>query len=364
MTSKERVQAALKREPLDRLPIFMWFHPDTVTLLCQYLDIPDSFIDDVMFNDIRQVWVGNNHAMEGIQLSEGESYTDYWGIEWLKKGPFNQIHRYPLLMSNENEINNYEFPFDRVRDLCDNMMRLDDKSSEYFIGCDTSPCLFEMYNRLRGMENALLDTVLYPDMFDAMMKKCADHSLALTENAISRFSFDWLWTGDDVGGQEGMMMNPVSWRKSIKPHLNRIFEYGRSRDLWLAYHSCGSIRDIIPDLIEIGLNVLNPIQANCPGMDPIELKREFGEKLTFMGGVETQDLLPNGSVLDVKREVNNLIENMAYDGGFILAASHTVPPETPLENIFAMYDSAGVSLEMILDKAGDIRKNQINSPGS
>ena len=204
-----------------------------------------------------------------------------------------------------------------------------------------------------------MDIALYPEIFATIMKKCANHSFALAENASNRLSLDWLWTGDDVGGQSAMMMNPKCWRESIKPHLERIFSLGKKQDLWIAYHSCGSIYNIIPDLIEIGLDVLNPIQGNCPGMDPLELKKEFGKSLTFMGGVDTQDLLPNGTVKEVQREVRKLIDGMSCGGGYILAASHTVPPETPLDNIFAMYSVAGVSREMILDKASDLR-NSLN----
>ncbi len=139
-----------------------------------------------------------------------------------------------------------------------------------------------------------------------------------------------------------MMMSPESWRKSIGPQLERIFRYGKSQHLWVAYHSCGSIRDII--------------QGNCPGMDPSELKREFGKSISFMGGVDTQELLPLGSVQDIQREVDNLIGIMASGGGYTLAASHTIPPETPLDNFFAMYRVAGVNREMISDRAGDIRR--------
>jgi len=355
MNSKERVYAALKREPVDRIPIFMWFHPYTVTFLSEYLEIPENHIDDVMFNDIKQVWVGNNYAMEGVFLEEGETNLDFWDIEWVKKGAFNQIIKHPLIYADEDKISAYEFPHNKVNELTDNLCVLESKSSEYFIGCDISPCLFEMYNRLRGMENALMDIVLYPEMFATIMEKCTDHSLALAKNSSNRLSLDWLWTGDDVGGQNAMMMSPKCWRERIKPQLERIFRFGKQQGLWVAYHSCGSIRDIIPDLIEIGLDVLNPIQCNCPGMDPSDLKKEFGDSLTFMGGVDTQDLLPNGTEHEVQREVSKLLDRVAHGGGYILAASHTIPPETPLDNIFALYSVAGVSREMILDKASDVR---------
>ncbi|MFA6294756.1 MAG: uroporphyrinogen decarboxylase family protein, partial [Victivallales bacterium] len=146
------------------------------------------------------------------------------------------------------------------------------------------------------------------------------------------------------------------WREMIKPQLAKVVRAGKKRGLWVAYHSCGSIYLIIPDLIEIGVDVLNPIQCNCPGMNPLELKREFGYRLAFMGGLDTQELLPKGSVSEVRRQTENLISGMTEGGGgYILAASHTVPPETPLENIFAMYEVAGIRRTEIFDRAAGIR---------
>ena len=153
-----------------------------------------------------------------------------------------------------------------------------------------------------------------------------------------------------------MIMSPQCWQEMIRPHLGQVFDVGKSRGIWVAYHCCGSLRPIIPDLINIGLDVLNPIQCNCPGMDPLDLKKEYGTALSFMGGVDTQQLLPIGSEDEVYGGTMRLLEGMTADGGgFILAASHAVPPETPTANIFAMYRAAGVTREEILDRAADIR---------
>jgi len=357
MTSKQRVHAALKREPVDRIPIFMWFHPDTVIRLAEFLEIPPNYVAEAMNDDVRQNWVSNNYAMEGIvHQYDGETHIDDWGIEWIKQGPFNQIKSYPLLNAKSEEILQYQFPHDRIESLLKNMEPVMAHAEKFFIGCDVSPCLFEMIFRLRGMEDAILDLAGAPELSNQLLKRSADFAIELSKKACDRFELDWLWTGDDVGGQRAMIMSPQRWRDMIGPYLKKIFEVGKSKGLWIAYHSCGAIRPIIPDLIDMGLDVLNPIQCNCPGMDPIELKKDFGKHLTFMGGVDTVDLLPNGKVQEVRRESAKLIEGMTTDGGgFILAASHTLPPETPMENIFAMYDMAGVSREEILDRAADIR---------
>ena len=214
-----------------------------------------------------------------------------------------------------------------------------------------------MICRLRGMENALLDLALDRNTTLDLLNRCETFSIALCERACEKYPLDWLWTGDDVGGQNGMMMNPEMWRELVKPRLQHIANIGKSKGLWIAFHSCGSIRPIIPDLIEIGIDVLNPIQCNCPGMDPFELKSEFGKHLSFMGGIDTQGMLPAGTAVEIRSYTEELIEKMTSGGGgFILAASHTVPPETPFDNIFAMYEAAGIGKEEIFDRAAGIRK--------
>lgn len=362
MNSKERVHLALKRQPVDRIPIFMWFHPITARQLGRLLEIPANRVSEVMGDDVKQTWVANNHAMEGIvHEHEGEGHDDDWGIKWVKINEFNQIVHSPLENATQEEIINYQFPYHRIEQLLTNMEKVVSYSEKYFMGCDTSPNLFEMVCRLRGMENALLDLISEKKITIDLLQKCEDFSKELSKKACERFSLDWLWTGDDVAGQRSMMMNPDLWRELVKPRMKNIVDVGKSRGLWVAHHSCGSVRPIIPDLIEIGVDVLNPIQCNCPGMDAFELKKEFGLDLAFMGGIDTQGLLPTGTAIEVQKYTTELIEKMTSDGGgFILAASHTIPPETPFDNIFSMYDAAGVTQEEIFDRAADVRKEMGN----
>ena len=358
MTPKTRVKACLEKQPTDRIPVFMWFHPETAILLGQQLEIPAAFVGDAMGNDIKQTWINNNYAMEGIVHEQnGESHTDFWGIKWTKEGAFNQISYSPLENSNESQISDYEFPYKMTGKLLEQMQPVIEHKKDFFIGCDVSPCVFEMYNRLRGMENAMLDLAAAPHMAEKLLARCADFGVHLSTEACEKLPLDWLWTGDDVASQQSLFMHPDTWRALIKPHLKRVMDVGKKNNLWVAYHCCGALYPIIPDLIEIGMDVLNPIQCNCPNMDAFELKKEFGNDIAFMGGVDTQYLLPNGTVTQVKKATEELLKNMTSDGGgYILAASHTIPPETPFENIFAMYETAGISREEIYDRAADIRK--------
>jgi len=342
----------------------MWFHPETTARLATLLDIPPSFVAEVMGNDVRQTWVNNNYAMEGIvHRNEGEHHVDFWGIQWVKVGHFNQITTFPLERATREQILSYRFPTDHREELLMQMTPIVKDPAAWFIGCDVSPCVFEMYFRLRGMTHALLDLANDEKLAVEMLKRCADFSIDLAERACKRYPLDWLWTGDDVAGQESLMMSPPMWRELIKPQLQRVFDVGTSAGLWVAYHCCGSLRPIIGDLIQMGVDVLNPIQCNCPGMDPLELKKEFGRDLAFMGGVDTVNFLPHGTVADVRRSTARLIEGMTSNGGgYILAASHTVPPETPDENIFAMFSEGGVSKEEIFDRAAQIRQRLAPPP--
>jgi uroporphyrinogen decarboxylase len=356
MTSKERVKRALAREKTDRIPVCMWFHPETRANLASILNIYPNMIDTVMGNDILMTWVNNNYAMEGmVHDQEGEGHIDSWGIEWERIGSFNQIVKHPLKEAERNEVLSYSFPTDKIDSLLSNMNPIASEE-KYFIGCDVSPCVFEMYWRLRGMEQAILDMVMDEELSRLMFQRCADFAAELSTKACSRFNLDWLWTGDDVAGKDTLMMSPDTWRRLIKPALKNVIDIGKENDLPVAYHCCGALRPIIGDLIETGIDVLNPVQSNCPGMNPGELKREYGADLAFMGGVDTQGIMINGNPDDVRRYTDNLIEEMTADGGgYILAGTHTLAPETPLENIFALYSSAGISQEEIYDTASLIR---------
>jgi len=335
----------------------MWYHPETARALAGALEVPPSRVADALGDDVRQTWVGNNHAMEGIvHEHEGESHTDAWGIEWVREGAFNQIRSSPLDGCADEVASGYAYPYGETDALMANMNGVMASAPGFFVGCDISPCLLEMLFRLRGMEHTLLDLAGDRELSHAMLRGAADFSLHLAREACNRFALDWLWTGDDVGGQESMIISPQHWREMVRPLLQEIVQVGRDHGLWVAYHSCGAIRPIIPDLIEIGVDVLNPVQSTCPGMNPTDLALEFGPRLAFMGGVDTQALLPFGTTREVYEETRRLIEGMAAGGAaYILAASHAVPPETPLKNIFALYAAAGISEEEIRDRASMIR---------
>jgi len=354
MNRRQRVQAALDKKPVDRVPIFMWFHPETLRRLSGWLGVPPEAVDGVMGNDVRQAWIGNNAGMEGVvHARDGEGHTDAWGVVWERREGFNQIVRSPLAGGADPDGTPWRFPDAEEAGLMEPLRRLAARREDFYVGADISPCVFELSARLRGMENALLDLAGPPSASDGLLDACAGHSAGLARRACSPgFSPDWLWTGDDVGGQRGLMMSPALWRERVGPRLARVVAVGREAGLPVAYHCCGGLRPIIPDLIEMGVGVLNPVQGNCPGMDPLELKREYGSRLAFMGGIDTQHLLVRGTAAEVRRQAGRLLEGMTRDGGgYILAASHTAAPETPHENLMALYEAAGLPARALLRRA-------------
>ena len=150
-----------------------------------------------------------------------------------------------------------------------------------------------------------------------------------------------LWCGDDFGSQSGMILSPEMWRKWFKPRICRMFGAFRALrpDLKIAWHSCGSITPIIPDFIEIGLDIINPVQPLARNMDPEFLAREFGRDLVFFGGLDVQHLLPFGSPEQIKTEVRRMIEVLGRHGAYIIAPAHNIQDDTPVENVLALYEA-------------------------
>jgi len=207
----------------------------------------------------------------------------------------------------------------------------------HFIGADVSGTLFEPACYLRGMENVMLDLAEGSEETTALLDKLEAFGAAAAVECV-RLGADWIWLGDDIGAQGGMMVSPDLWRAAIKPRLGRIIEAVRAQrpGAYIAYHSCGSMYQIIGDLAEIGVNVLNPIQESAAGMSQQTIKEQFGDRLTLMCGIDTQTFLPFRTPWEVTAETLRLCGALGSDGGFIFAVSHAVQHDTPMENIDAM----------------------------
>jgi uroporphyrinogen decarboxylase len=193
--------------------------------------------------------------------------------------------------------------------------------------------LFERGWSLRGLEQFLVDMVEAPAFVDALFDRICRFNLELIEQACAH-DIDCVRFGDDWGAQHGMIMGPRFWRRFIRPHFARMVQKVAAHGKASFLHSDGDIRQIIPDLIEVGLNILNPVQPDV--MDVYALNREYGKDLTFWGGVSVQQLLPIGSSQQVRAEVRRLIGELGAGGGFVIAPTHSLGADIPLENIIAM----------------------------
>jgi len=198
--------------------------------------------------------------------------------------------------------------------------------------------LFECAWLLRGLENLLTDFLVNPSLATALLDYLTASGI---ESAIrlAQAEIDILITGDDVGTQRGMMMSPQLWRRWLKPRLAEIIAAAKKvkPDLLILYHSDGNIEPIIPDLIEIGVDILNPVQPEC--MDPARLKREYGNHLAFWGTIGTQTTMPLGAPEEVKAVVKERIETVGQGGGLLLAPTHVIEPDVPWENVMAFFEA-------------------------
>lgn len=198
--------------------------------------------------------------------------------------------------------------------------------------------LWERATFMRGMEPLLMDLTLSPRFVEALLHGLADYILATMDILFARFRFDGVMLSDDYGTQRGMLMSPAHWRRFIKPLLAEIYALAKQHGRTILHHTCGNVVPIIGDLIEIGLDILHPIQPEA--MDIFELKRQFGARLTFCGGVRTQDLLPRGTPQQIRDEVQRLKDLMARGGGYILEPGITLQADVPTENLLALVEEA------------------------
>ena len=198
--------------------------------------------------------------------------------------------------------------------------------------------LFERSWNLRGFENALADSVMEPEFYEETLDRLADLYLAFVEYTAD-LPVDAIMFGDDWGDQRGVILGPERWRRFLKPRWARIYAAVHSHGKLVISHSCGSVAAIMGDIIEIGMDVLESVQPEADGMNPYELKRQWGDKITFWGCLGSQSTIPFGTPDDCRNEVRRLCSEMGRGGGYILAPAKGLQPETPTENAVALVEA-------------------------
>jgi len=354
MTPRERFLTTLEHKEPDRVPTFTTLTPQIAEKLGKRMGLlwkpEDSWLSTRISHTEILLKLGNDAVCIGpcrargfsTQYQEDGTLIDEFGFIYKRVGLYDEIIKRPLAQAKTpQDINEFKMPDPLAPERWDFAKKQIELYEENFaiIG-DLETTIFEFSWNLVGMEKFLMDLVLEKPYVFTLMDKVIDYHLSCGIKMLD-LGVDMLWTGDDFGTQEGMMISPQLWRRIFKPRMHYIFKEFKKTDpgVKIAYHSCGSISPIIPDLIEIGLEVLNPIQPRAKGMNLAKLKKEFGDKLVFFGGVDEQRILPFGSPEQVEEEVRLRVTQAGKGGGFIIAPSHNIQPDTPLENVYTYFNA-------------------------
>ena len=263
-------------------------------------------------------------------------WNDEWNVGWIDDGHGARAISHPL-ESGYDLLDGYSFPkagvdrwFDSARGC------FAEEPNKFWIGTVWFT-LFERLWMLRGFNNMLMDPYINNAEFIYLRDRIVDFSLVQIESWAT-FNADAVYFSDDWGSQRSLLMNPDDWRIFYKPAYEKLFRKVRDNGMKVFMHLCGNVVEIIPDLIEIGLDVLNPVQPQA--MDIKELSDRFGGKLCFYGGIDVQGTMILGTPDDVRKEINNLVDLFGrFNGGYICSTSHSIMPETPLDNIIAMFEA-------------------------
>jgi uroporphyrinogen decarboxylase len=320
------------------VPVFNSFTPELAERLRKEMDVPQE--KDLGLHLGNDMVVGGAGMEKSFYRSDEPEYVCPWGITWRNvrnaTGRYTEIARFPLA-GDEDKLARWETPDPLDKgNFTDVRNKLETYGDSVWVTGSCRCTLFESAWYLRGMDQLFMDMMLNPEYAHALFEKIMAYPRALLSEFI-RMGVDMVWVGDDVATQRGMLMSPEMWRTYIKPqYASLISELKTLRpEIKIAYHSCGNCRDVIPELIEIGIDVLHPIQPKA--MDPVLVKRDFGNRIVLFGGMDIQEIMPFGDTETVEREVDRLIEGCSPGGGFILAGAHHLQADTPTENILAFY---------------------------
>jgi uroporphyrinogen decarboxylase len=283
---------------------------------------------------------------------EPDQLYDDWGVKWKEVDIGGAIYRElaesPLADATLDSLDRYPWwpdPLDPERyvGVEDEAKRLFYNTDWALVGCPSFNGIWERAWYLCGFTRMLEGLLLAPEFVHAVLRRITD----LCKLSLGRYLdlvgpyIQIIKMGDDLGTQNGPQMSPATYRQVIKPYHQELFRFIKERtDARIFLHTCGSVYRLLPDLIDAGVEILNPVQVSARDMDTRRLKVEFGDRLTFMGAIDTQRVLPFGSVEEVQEEVERRISHLGPGGGFILAPVHNVQADVPPENLIAMYRHA------------------------
>lgn len=325
LTPRQRVLKAMAFEETDIVPYDIRIDEALVPRLAGYYGDP-AFADRIV-----------NHLpfwpIEAARRWEAaDRYVDVFGCVW-RVGNIPHIEEHPL---KEPSLRGYEFPDLTDESYFSGVETFFARYQDRFTLCGDAHGFFDRGWALRGMEEFLTDLILHPRFVEELLETLTELHLQLVDR-IASYPFDGFRFGDDWGSQRGVIIGAERWRRFIKPGLKRIFARARERGLVVMVHSDGDISELIPDLIDIGVQILNPLQPEA--MNVLEIKRRYGRHLCLNGGVSTQLTLPLGTPEQVQREVLACLRYLGRGGGYVISPAKPLLPDVPLPNAVALIES-------------------------
>jgi len=376
MTPRERLLTALDHRQPDRVPIDLggnqtgihkFAYQKLIDLLglkedivimdaVQQLAKPSEAVLERLGVDTRYVWAGGAKSFKGgiVQRRRNgrlwHDLTDEFGITWSMPDDYPyymDISNSPLAGMSIEQIGDYPFPKGddptRFEGLRDRVMQLR-RQTPYPVISGISGVVYEICWYMRGLENLFIDMIEQPAILEAIIDRTLEFWLGWFRLFMDEVGdvVDVIMIGDDLAGQDGPLYPPKLYRSIVKPRQKRLVQYIKSRTkakIW--YHSCGSIIEYIPDLLDNGIDILNPVQVSARGMDPRWLKATYGDRLVFWGGgIDSQHILPRATPQEVRQHVRRNVEAFKPGGGYVFNNVHNIQADVPPENVLSMFDAA------------------------
>ena len=352
--NRERVLTALAHNEPDRVPWDFWATSEVMERLRKHLSLAD---DEAVFRhfdvDLRSVY-GPSLAGQQMKTHPGGLVEDLWGVKrevvtvegrgyrWTYK----HLVESPLASAETvADIEKYagwpdptRWDYSRIAESCRKhegfaVVNMGDRLDR------TAQLKPAMY--LRGVEQILVDLAMNPEIADAIFEHIYQYFMTYNRRVFEAAEgrIDIFMMGDDFGSQHGPIVSREMWRRFFKRRFRDYIELAHAFNIKVMHHTCGSVRELLPEFIDCGLDILQSVQPQAEGMDLAKLKKEFGKDIAFHGSIDIQGALPQGSPEDVRREVKTRMEAGKKDGGFIISTAHNILPDTPTENILALFDA-------------------------
>ncbi len=329
--AKRLIRFGVEHTETERVPYNFMFSPPAEGRLKQYYGVEDliTALDMPMF-----LFGPKDKPLYADPDVYGETITDQFGVVWSTSKIDRGSPIGPPL--KEADLSGYSFPSpdepERFAGLDQVVVKRKDRFLIAVIGD-----LWERAGFMRGLGTLCMDVLENPTFVEELLEGIKEYVIRSLEHLV-HYKPDGVFLSDDYGTQTGLIIHPRHWRRLVKPRLREIYQAAKRRNLVVMHHTCGNVREVIPELIEIGLDILHPIQPET--MDIFALKREFGADLTFCGGIGTQHLLPRGTPSEIRETIQRTVDVMARGGGYILEPGITLQDDVPVENMVAMIEAA------------------------